>query len=370
MNTSAIPFPDRISLLWIDRVRGLFAGTGFAVAISLGVMFVWVCQGIAREIPTVGLLRALQHVPTAIAWSARIVLPLSPLIAIMVNLAPFGRIRRAAWLGSAVLLMICWCVYIGHGFSFSLDWIRSVLKSGFYAEVLESALSAGLVVWAVAYYRSASHASDALLRTQIAGATLDTELQRAHLQLLRAQIEPHFLFNTLANLRTLARIDRASAVEMIGNLMCYFAAALPKIQQYDSALGEEMQLLDAYLSIYKVRMGTRLSYELDLPQSLAELRVPTMMLLTLVENALKHGINPAVQGGFIRVRATRERESLVLAVADSGHGMTVTEGHGTGLANVRLRLMMLYGDAAVLSLAHAEPRGVVATLRLPIPAIV
>jgi len=369
MNTSAIPFPDWISLLWIDRVRGLFAGTGFSLAISLGIMFLWVCQGIAADIPTVGLLRALLHAQVAIVGYARVVLPVSPLIAIMVNLAPFGRIRRAAWLGSTVLLIICWCVYIGHGASFSLDWIRSIFKSGFYAEILENALAAGLQVWAVAYYRSASHASDALLRTQIEGAIFDTELQRARLQLLRAQIEPHFLFNTLANVRTLARIDRACAVEMIGNLMRYFAAALPKIRHEDSALGEEMQLLDAYLSIYKVRMGTRLSYELDLPQSLAGLRVPTMMLLTLVENALKHGINPEVQGGFIRVRATRERGSLVLAVADSGHGMTVTEGHGTGLANVRLRLMMLYGDAAMLSLAQAEPRGVVATLRLPIPAL-
>jgi LytS/YehU family sensor histidine kinase len=86
----------------------------------------------------------------------------------------------------------------------------------------------------------------------------------------------------------------------------------------------------------------------------------------LVENALKHGVNPVVEGGFIRVSATRERAALLLKVADSGRGMSARHGHGMGLANVRQRLIMLYGDAAVLSLAHAEPRGVVATISIPL----
>jgi LytS/YehU family sensor histidine kinase len=187
---------------------------------------------------------------------------------------------------------------------------------------------------------------------------------------LRSQIEPHFLFNTLANIRTLAHIDRAAAVEMLDNLMRYLTAALPKLRQDHSPLAEEMQLLDAYLSIFRVRMGTRLSYAIDLPPELAQLRVPTMMLLTLVENALKHGINPIVEGGFIRVSAARSGSALILKVADSGHGISDQQGHGTGtgLSNVRLRLMMQYGHAARLSLAHAEPRGVVAAISLPIEA--
>ena len=112
-------------------------------------------------------------------------------------------------------------------------------------------------------------------------------------------------------------------------------------------------------------MGSRLSYEVKLPDSLASVSIPTMMLLTLVENALKHGINPVIEGGFIKVSASRQGEALLLKVADSGRGMSVRHGRGIGLANVRQRLVLLYGDAAYLSLAHAEPRGVVATISIP-----
>ena len=205
-----------------------------------------------------------------------------------------------------------------------------------------------------------------MLHRQIQSETLDAEVKQARLQLLRAQVEPHFLFNTLATVRTLARIDRPAAVDMIDNLMRYLAEALPRLRQDESALGEELRLIEAYLRIDQVRMGTRLAYEVPNPGDLATERIPTMLLLTLVENALKHGINPAVEGGFIRVSAMRERSTLVLKVADSGRGLTTEQGHGMGLANVRLRLMMLYGGKAVLSLARAESRGVVATVSIPL----
>jgi LytS/YehU family sensor histidine kinase len=104
---------------------------------------------------------------------------------------------------------------------------------------------------------------------------------------------------------------------------------------------------------------------LSLPAGLGSLRIPTMILLTLVENALKHGINPTMEGGSVRVSVARDRSALVLEVADSGHGMSVTEGHGMGLANIRRRLTMLYGDRALLSLASAQSRGTVAIVSIP-----
>jgi len=200
---------------------------------------------------------------------------------------------------------------------------------------------------------------------ELQAAELAAQLSEARLHYLTSQIEPHFLFNTLATIRTLARIDLPAAIDMIDNLMRYLYEALPKLRQEDSSLADELQLIDAYLRIHQIRMGTRLSYELLVPQELVSERIPTMILLTLVENAVKHGINPAVEGGSIRVSASREHQALVLKVADSGQGLAATDGHGLGLANIRRRLAMLYGDEAILSLARLASRGTVATVSIP-----
>jgi LytS/YehU family sensor histidine kinase len=233
---------------------------------------------------------------------------------------------------------------------------------------LEYALMVALIMTACVYRSSARSATEKFMQRQIEGAALDANVKRARLQLLRAQIEPHFLFNTLATVRTLVRTDRAAAIEMIDHLMRYLSEALPKLRQEECCLAEEMQLIDAYLRIHQIRMGSRLTYELLIPQALQDQRIPTMILLTLVENAVKHGINPAVDGGRISVSASRERDSLVLKVSDSGQGLAATDGHGMGLANIRQRLMMLYGDRAVLSLARPAARGVTATVSIPLTA--
>jgi LytS/YehU family sensor histidine kinase len=226
----------------------------------------------------------------------------------------------------------------------------------------------GMIITACFYRSSARTTSTQLLQRQTESAALDADVKRARLQLLRAQIEPHFLFNTLATVRTLARIDRPAAIDMLDNLMRYLSEALPKLRQEESSLADELQLIEAYLRIHQIRMGKRLSYELQVPAQLGAERIPTMILLTLVENAVKHGINPTVDGGIIRVTATREQTALVLRVTDSGQGLAATDGHGMGLANIRRRLTMLYGDQAVLSLARAASRGVVATVSIPLAA--
>ena len=183
---------------------------------------------------------------------------------------------------------------------------------------------------------------------------------------MRAQIEPHFLFNSLSVVRALARNDRGATVDMLDNLLRYFEAASPRLHDGEVPLVQELQLVEAYLAIYRARMGPRLAYRVDVPDELAQERIPAMMLLTLVENALKHGVGPAVEGGCIGVSAVRTGDTLLLKVADSGRGMAVRHGSGTGLANIRERLLMMYGSRAVLSLRAAEPRGVVASVLLPL----
>ena len=356
MNT-AIALPDRSWLSW-TRIRSLFNGLGFCLAITL-MTNVWAGLQLCLQLLLSGHVREFVQgfwlVQLGSVWSEG---PGLLFIAPIVNLAPRSGWQRWAVLFLAAIPNWWWCLYIAEGVKFGWNW-PSV---GF---VLDGFLSIVPGFAVVLYYNESRAATDALVRTQIDRAGLDAEQQRAQLRLLRAQIEPHFLFNTLSVVRALARSDRAATVEMLDNLIRYFDAALPQLRESEVPLAQELQLVEAYLAIYRARMGSRLSYEVVATQDLGLEPVPCMMLLTLVENALKHGIGPSVEGGFIRVSAARERESLLLKVADSGRGLDAYQGHGMGLANIRQRLLMMYGSAAVLSLRPAEPRGMVASILLP-----
>jgi LytS/YehU family sensor histidine kinase len=183
---------------------------------------------------------------------------------------------------------------------------------------------------------------------------------------LQAQVEPHFLFNTLSNVRRLGQTDAAAGRAMLGQLTRYLRAALPRMRADDSTLAEEIDLVSAYLGVQKIRMGERLEFAIDAPTALLAARVPPMMLATLVENAIKHGIAPLAEGGAIRVKAESAPGALILTVADSGRGFRAESGSGVGLANVRARLAALYGERAALELRANAPRGVVASIRLPV----
>src|SRR5262249_29175260 len=146
------------------------------------------------------------------------------------------------------------------------------------------------------------------------------QLDEARLQVLQAQIEPHFLFNTLANVRRLYQTEPVAAESMLQNLMRYLAVALPQMRAVASTLGREAALTEAYLNIHRTRMGRRLTFEIEIPESLLHAPVPPMMLLTLAENAIKHGLNPLPEGGFVRISANADDGRLRLQVADSGQG--------------------------------------------------
>jgi len=184
--------------------------------------------------------------------------------------------------------------------------------------------------------------------------------------MLQAQIEPHFLFNTLATVRRLYETSPGDAATMLDNLMRYLAVALPQMRASDSTLGREADLTGAYLDIQRIRMGPRLAYDIAIPDSLRNNRVPPMMLLTLAENAIKHGLAPLPEGGQIRVSATVSGNELQMRVEDTGRGFVQSSGGGTGLANIRARLTAVYGPAARLTLAHNTPRGIAATIAVPL----
>jgi two-component sensor histidine kinase len=368
MNAPAIALRERYSLISWSRVRSLLAGSGLLAIVGISNVM-WLVTGLMYSVPKLGGGEALGHLQAPVVLSVLASIAPQPFAAVILNLAPPAGWRRVAHYVATYIVLLLWCWWMDPDGPFSASWQGGLLAHPpWLAAEFEASVEIVLLLWAFSAYRTASHESGTLLQKQIDAATLDGELQQARLQLLRAQIEPHFLFNTLATVRTLARSERVAAVQLIDDLMQYLAAALGRLRQDEATLADEMQLVEAYLGIYRVRMGSRLSYDLVLPQELERARVPTMILLTLVENALKHGVTPAVEGGHIHVSAARDRSAIVLEVADSGRGMQAQHGYGSGLSNARVRLLMRYGEQASLSLARGEPRGVVATVRIPASA--
>ena len=199
------------------------------------------------------------------------------------------------------------------------------------------------------------------------------------LRLLQSQLEPHMLFNTLANLRVLIGMDPARAQAMLDRLINFLRATLNASRTPQHALATEFERVADYLALMDVRMGPRLQARLDLPSELRHLPVPSLLLQPLVENAIKHGLEPKVQGGRIEVSARRDAGLLLLSVRDTGIGLDAAaassahaQGSHFGLAQARERLATLFGSRATLSLADAgdSEGGVLVSLRLPIDAAV
>ena len=197
---------------------------------------------------------------------------------------------------------------------------------------------------------------------------LATRMVEARLSMLEAQVEPHFIFNTLANIRGLARAEPARALRMAERFATYLRGSLQQMRGPTATLGREVDLACAYLDVQKVRMGRRLGWVIDVPASLRMHPFPPMMLISLVENAIKHGLNPAIEGGTIRISAGSGEHDLTVSVADTGGGLTRAKGSGVGLSNIRARLTAMHGNAARLSLAANVPHGVVATIEVPLAA--
>lgn len=201
----------------------------------------------------------------------------------------------------------------------------------------------------------------------VAQTATEKELTVAKLSLLHAQVEPHFLYNTLASAQVLTRSDPARADEMLGNLILYLRHSLPRTEDALSTIGEELERAQAYLDILKIRMGSRLNLQVEVAPALRSVLFPTMMLQTLVENAIKHGLEPKPGGGTVWILARPHENTVAVTVADDGRGFSA-EGGGTGigLRNVRERLRLAYGSAASFAIVANFPAGVAATITVPL----
>jgi len=205
-----------------------------------------------------------------------------------------------------------------------------------------------------------------LHESEVNRTRLEQQQVAVQLQVLQSQIEPHFLFNTLATIRRLQHVDPARGREALAGFIDYLRASLPELRTSETTLGRELALIGAYLDVLQVRMGERLRVEIDVPPGLRRQHVPPLSLATLVENSIKHGIGHLPEGGTISIHAWIEHDRLHVRVADTGVGLTGRAGSGMGLTNLRGRLRSLHGDAGALVLAPNEPRGFAATLQVPV----
>jgi len=202
---------------------------------------------------------------------------------------------------------------------------------------------------------------------------LKRQVVEARMAAMQAQVEPHFLFNTLASIDHLIETDPPRASQMQRNLIALLRASMPSMRESNptaQTLGREIAVIRPYLEILKVRMEDRLQASVDVPNGLLSAEFPSMMIQSLVENAIKHGLEPKADGGTLRVAAEIVDGRLQVTVADTGlgFGLADTGGTGVGLANIRERLKLLYGDRASMVVADNEPSGTIVTLTVPYQA--
>ena len=197
-----------------------------------------------------------------------------------------------------------------------------------------------------------------MARENLKVVSREKQLVQAQMRMLQAQIEPHFLFNTLANIQSLIARAPDKASLMMDNFIAYLRESLSASRAQEGTVEQEFTLLRHYLDLIKIRMADRLEYTLTLPPELAATPMAPMLLQPIVENAINHGLEPKIDGGMVTVDARRESGRLVLTVADNGLGFSNSadsKGTGVGLANLRERLAVLYDGGATLDIADANP---------------
>ena len=299
----------------------------------------------------------------------------------MAQLLVFGVLERwprtlPSWMARWVLQVVAVAVVVPFvvAIAYSLTtlgdavhWTRDADRmSGFGMICGFGILVAPWVAMSALYRHISGQAQRQALAFDLERSQYERNAMETRLNLLSAQVEPHFLFNTLANVRELVDSGSPQASTVLASLIAYLRAAVPRLHERDATLGQELELVRAYLELMHMRMPDRLQYTLHADDAALALRCPPTTLLTLVENAVRHGIDPAEEGGRIDVRVTLRDDRCTAQVCDSGVGLQPGSGGlGTGLATLRERLQLVFGSAAQLRLVSMEPRGVCAEAEFP-----
>jgi signal transduction histidine kinase len=274
----------------------------------------------------------------------------------------------AITLGAALSPLVVQMLSVHGDFS---AFIRSPHNVRGYVLVTFAAAIVGTLFALGALYRERdAQARAEALQFALERETLQRQAMDAQLHLLTAQIEPHFLLNTLANVQQLVESGSPRAVPVFRSLIAYLRVAMPQLHRPVATLGDEERLVRAYLELMLMRMPDRLAFTVDIEPALRDVPFPPMALLTLVENAIRHGIDPGCDAGRIDVGARREADGAIhLWVADTGVGISSEAGTGSGLRNLRERLQVFFGPGAGFTLSEQAPHGVRADLRVMPPEV-
>ena len=243
--------------------------------------------------------------------------------------------------------------------SSALNWYNAT------ADIFRS-FAMGALLTATLYYAARERDSARNLhQARLSEVEVEKQIAEARLKVLQAQIEPHFLFNSLASVKRLYEREPGKGRALLDNLRDYLRVATRGSRQREARLGGEIALARSFLAIFQVRMGDRLQVRIDVPAEIESAQIPPLMVGTLVENAIKHGIGPRASGGTLSLAAHRHGDVLEVEVGDDGVGFRERFGRGVGLANIRARLETLFGSAGTLDLATNSAGGVTAMIRLP-----
>jgi sensor histidine kinase YesM len=238
---------------------------------------------------------------------------------------------------------------------------NSQLKNPFFWNFL----SGSSVFGAFFFRESVIHAQDKLQEEQTKRLAQEKEIAETNLRFLQAQIEPHFLFNTLSNVLSLLETEPQKGRQMLLDLTKYLRESLSKTRMKTVTLGQEEDILNRYLALSKIRMGERLEFKISIPPELKNIKIPPMLLQPLVENAIKHGLEPKIEGGMVTISGYLKGENIYLEVTDTGIGTQAENIPGVGIDNVRKRIRIFFGEQGKIVLRSNKPSGLTVSLEFP-----
>ncbi len=348
---------------WLQYVWTFAFNSGIAFVLTL------IAWSFARRAGAFELFKWNFVIAQCIGFSIHLLFRLGLLLFGHARIEAFGTVQRVLFFAGIPIVG----VFIGYPVGMTLMGVDVARLIEGAPRIVVSVLVLSIVLSTLWYRYMANKArlaeADAEReRIKAHAATLERQALDAQLRTLQAQIEPHFLFNTLGNVASLIDAQPAAARRMLERLIELLRASLAASRSATVTLGQEGALLRAYLEILAIRMGSRLRFEIDIPAELQSQVVPPLLVQPLVENAIKHGLEPVVAGGCVRVAARAADGALRIEVVDDGCGFEATTATtGVGLTNLRERLAALYGERARLTIEDAQP-GTRVRLTLPLRA--